>query len=651
MADAELLAAVLAPVPGPAPAGRDLRYDPRYDALREARREDADLPQGGLAVERKLADWPRVAKDAATLLATASKDLQIAAWLTEALLRRDGLRGLETGLIALGGLLDAFWDGLYPELDDGDAELRLGPLDWVGARLDLAVRQSAVARDGLSLLAHEVSRSVPTEEAARDDKEKATAREAALAEGKPSPEAADASVAATPKAFYKELVAAGGGVTAALDTLERAGEARFGGDPPSYRGLRLALADLQRFAAATLARKLEQDPDPVEPLAPVDVGTYAPPSAADASGTLAAEPASAADAAARVAGAARFLRQQDPTAPASYLLLRGLRWGELRGNDGAGANGAGANGAGAPDPRLLEAPPTAVRTRLKGLLLDARWPELLEQGELVMATPAGRGWLDLQRYALTACARLGAPYDAVATAVSSELATLLTAVPGLPAMTLMDDTPTANDETRRWLDALLDGGAAQHGAEHPDADGGEDARLPDGSDALLIALDAEMDGDALAATARGGAARRSTGGHAAHHVGAQGDARVAADAFALARLELARGRPNRAVELLVAELDRERSARGRFVRQTQVAQVMVEAGFEAVARPILQRLVQTIDERTLEDWESGPLVAQPMVLMCRVIDRLELDADEREQLYLRVCRLDPLQALALRRDA
>jgi type VI secretion system protein ImpA len=84
-----------------------------------------------------------------------------------------------------------------------------------------------------------------------------------------------------------------------------------------------------------------------------------------------------------------------------------------------------------------------------------------------------------------------------------------------------------------------------------------------------------------------------------------------------------------------------------MVRQTQIAYVMVEAGLDTVAQPILQRLIETIDERNLEQWESGPLVAQPMALMCRVLDRAGGDETARHELYLRVCRLDPLQALSL----
>ena len=80
---------------------------------------------------------------------------------------------------------------------------------------------------------------------------------------------------------------------------------------------------------------------------------------------------------------------------------------------------------------------------------------------------------------------------------------------------------------------------------------------------------------------------------------------------------------------------------------------MVEAGLDQVAKPILEQLVRTIDENegALERWEAGPLVAQPMALLCKVLDRSDGDQETRDELYKRVCRLDPLQAMALGRGA
>src|ERR1035441_4598540 len=133
---------LLNPIAGENPSGQNLRYAPVYDKIKEARREDDDAAQGDWKVERKVADWSFVVKTAGEVIATQSKDLQLAAWLTEALLKTQGIAGLRDGLDLLKGLIEGFWDTLYPEVEDGDAEMRAVPLDWMGGRLDRAVRDA-----------------------------------------------------------------------------------------------------------------------------------------------------------------------------------------------------------------------------------------------------------------------------------------------------------------------------------------------------------------------------------------------------------------------------------------------------------------------------------------------------------------------------
>lgn len=622
--NSELLATLLTPIPGDNPSGRDLRYDPAYDAFKEERREDLAIP-GSDDGSRKVADWNRVIALGTDLLGKQTKDLQLGAWMTEALLRRNGVSGLITGLETLRGLLEQFWDTLYPEIEDDDLELRLGPLEWVGSKLTLGIQQVVVASGGVTYLDYTQSRPIPLEsaiaEASYDDqKGLRAAREEALTFGKMMPEDVDAALENTTKVFFKPLLADIDAALAALAALEKTADERFGRDAPAFTSMRGGLDELRRFTASTLARKLEADPDPVDVMAEEGEGAAL---AADADGPQTPEPVNRQDASQRIAVVARWFRQQDPTNPAPYAMVRGFRWGELR--------------ASAPDidPKLLEAPATTIRSRLKTLLLDGKWPDLLEQSEALMATPSGRGWLDLQRYVLTACANLGGSYDGVAAAIRSELRALLAAAPTLPRMTLMDDTPTANDETRAWLegDALADEAPAD-AEETIVAEGqeGEDTPLSDGTDTLSDAIE-----DDQSTSQQGGFARPARRARAPR----------ARDPFDLARNELALGRPNRAIELLTAELARDPSPRGRFVRQTQIAYIMVEAGLHAVAQPILQKLVETIDERTLDQWESGPLVAQPIALLYRVLGHTGGDDSERYQLYLRICRLDPLQAMTL----
>ena len=129
---------LLQPISGPNPSGEDTRYRGVYDGIREARREEPDLPQGAWRRERKTADWSAVTRLCTDALTHRTKDLQVAAWLTEALVHQHGFPGLTSGLLLLRGLLDRFWPTLYPRSDEDELELRAAPLQWIGSRPDFA---------------------------------------------------------------------------------------------------------------------------------------------------------------------------------------------------------------------------------------------------------------------------------------------------------------------------------------------------------------------------------------------------------------------------------------------------------------------------------------------------------------------------------
>ncbi len=133
---------LLNPIPGPNPGGENLRYAAIYDQIKEARREEEAVTEGEWQTPGKKANCPLVIKLTTNALATKSKDLQLAAWLLEASLRTEGFAALKPGLDLLRGLVENFWEGLYPELEDGDAEFRATPLEWVGSQLDGAVGHS-----------------------------------------------------------------------------------------------------------------------------------------------------------------------------------------------------------------------------------------------------------------------------------------------------------------------------------------------------------------------------------------------------------------------------------------------------------------------------------------------------------------------------
>ena len=586
---------LLQPISAEKPGGDDIRYEPIFNEIKQARTEEDDLPSGDWARERKTADWPRVIKLCTEALSTRSKDLQLAAWLTEAMLKREGLKGLSASLDFVGDLLEGFWDHLYPELEEeDDLEFRAAPLDWVGQYLAPEVRLTPINVEGHTIFDQAGAIALGYEGDA-DSNEKKKARAASIEAGALPPEDLDEAVRSTTKAWYKEVMAGIDGSLAALDRLDGIGHERFGIDAPRLSPLREALDAVRQAVDPFLQKKLEEDPDPVEIELPEETpeegdggggrgtggGTASgPPS----SGSISAVPTSRAEAEARVAAAAAFLRKEDPTDPSPYLLLRGFRWGELR--------------LRSPDvdPRMLAAPPTDQRARLRSLLLDGQWAQLLEGCEQVMATPYGRGWLDLQRYVLEACAGLGSEYDRVANGIRRALQSLLQDLPGLTRLTLMDDTPTANSETRVWLEDLgLTGG-----------DGGAGARTV-------------------------GSGSRAGG----------------RDPMEMAMERVRAGEPERAIELLIVQASQEGSERERFLRRSQAARIMVDVGREAVALPILQDLMAQIEKHGLDEYEAGEVVAQPMGLLYRCMTKLEGDAGKQQELYLRICRLDPMQAIHL----
>jgi type VI secretion system protein ImpA len=593
---------ILNPVAGDNPGGQSLRYAPVYDKIKEARREDDELAQGAWQHERKVADWVEVAKLCQDAIATQSKDLQLAVWLAEAQLKREGVRAFGEAVQLCQGLLDKFWDNLYPELDDGDAEQRAAPLDWLGSRLIVAVKSVPLCRDGYNFLQYKDSRTVTYEDQAQS-KEQKTAREKALKEGKLAPESFDKSFVETPKAFYAGLEKQCDATLASVAALDESAGQKFGDVAPGFGRLKEGLAEVRLVVHGLLQKKRETEPDPVEEVpaeiaeatAEAEAGEAGEPAAVGGSftglgGLVSAEPAERREAIASVVAAAAVLRKRDPFSPAPYLMLRGLRWGELRGSS---------------DPVVLEAPPSDLRQRVKALATRNRWTELLELAEQVMALPCSRAWLDLQRFVVEACTALGDNYNTIAVAIRSELRTLLRDLPQLLDASLTDDTPAANSETQKWLRELL-------------AEPSGDPPLP-----------------------------AAPHGPAVDDPRAPGWQKRFVDPQALAQEAMRSGQQPKAIEILQREVERAPSGRARFLRKMQLAQVCIAAGKDSIAQLLLDELAAAIETHKLDDWEDRETAGRALVFLLQSSKKIQADAKAKQALFERICRLDPVQALSV----
>ena len=132
-------ARLLAPIPGENPAGRPVRADfsptSSYQAIKDARsaarageRSAAWSDEQDAQSADHRAHWKRLLELGPKAIAEESKDLEIAAWLTEGLVREHGYAGLRDGFRLMRELAETFWDTLYPLPDEEGSATRTAPL-------------------------------------------------------------------------------------------------------------------------------------------------------------------------------------------------------------------------------------------------------------------------------------------------------------------------------------------------------------------------------------------------------------------------------------------------------------------------------------------------------------------------------------------
>jgi type VI secretion system protein ImpA len=601
---------ILVPIPGENPSGIDLRYDTKLlvlDKLKEARRQDDVTNQGAWQTELKTANWPLSLKLAQETLAKTSKHLQVAAFLTEALVQTERFPGLRQGLDLVYRLLTEFWDTVYPVVDPSDPETledRAAPLSWINLQLDFPIRSIPIVAAGYSHIKYKESRVVGFEDQIKSDKDR-KARSVMIAEGKLEPEVFDKSFTETPKAFYAQTEKDLDTCLETVASLDTFCDEKFEDVSPGFGKLKTALTDIRHTIHQLLEKKREKEPDPVEAPPVEEVAAAeasggdgeqdtAAPSVSFGASAMIAEPADRRQAITGVVAAAAFLRKKEPFSPAPYLLLRGLRWGELR------------SASRLVDSALLEAPPTELRQQIKRLAIAKKWTDLLEAGEQALAQPGSRAWLDLQRLSVAACTALGPEYLPIATAIQSELRALLNDLPELLDATLLDDTPAANPETKAWLQSLS---------------------------AAAPAASAEE--EEVSAETRG------------YRNGAPTWLAPAVDAYSLAQDALAAGQEEKAFSIMRAEVSRQRSGRRRFRRNMQMVELAIAAGKDGIAQPLLEDIAAAIENHKLDAWEDPELMASDLVKLMRYSKKIQGSSSDKQKLYDRICRLDPVQALGV----
>lgn len=327
------LQALLKPISPDNPSGEYMRYSGVYDEINEARRADDTLAQGEWQHELKVAEYRKVIDIGVATLQNDSKDLQIAALVSEALTREHGFEGLRDALRLLSGLQLNFWDTLHPEIYEGDMEGRSNAISLVDSEGGLAIQKAPITPEGYSYFDYLDSKKydlpdnidqLSTEEADKLRKLEADA----IRLGKVTADKWNADITKSRRAFYEELDVVISECFEALKELNLAIEKLFDiNQAPSTRVLKKALDDIKLQTDKILEVKREEEPDEVEgeDEGAEGAATGSGPGGSATSGAI----QSRADALKRLSELAAFFRKTEPHSPVSYLVTRAVKWGNM----------------------------------------------------------------------------------------------------------------------------------------------------------------------------------------------------------------------------------------------------------------------------------------------------------------------------------
>lgn len=321
--------ALLKPISDELPSGKDPRSDTApgslYYRTKDARNAARSIERAAIEIgSPPPKEWDIVLETACEILAGHAKDLEIASWLIEALVRRHGFAGLRDGLRVLEGIVSGFWAQCFPELDEDGVEAKVSSvtsLSGAGAigtllqpiRLTPLTDSSAAS---LSLWSYE--QAVELEKIADPNRKKTR-----IDAGAVTMEEFSQSVAETHPAKLRETVEAVEECLNALKAMSAAFDAVAGADSPSISALRELLEETSSSIRHFAADKLE-----AAKLVPQLEEITAGDASVEGNGGPQARTggySSREDALAELIKIASYFRKAEPHSPISYTLEEAVR--------------------------------------------------------------------------------------------------------------------------------------------------------------------------------------------------------------------------------------------------------------------------------------------------------------------------------------
>jgi len=337
------LTELLQPISDDQPTGEDLRLDASplssYQTIKTARYAARDAEKNNLYNESGGGEadeyWRKILTLAPKILREESKDLEVATWLTEAMVRRYGFQGLRDALQLIEGLLSQFWEHLYPMPDEDGIETRVAPLAGLNGTSNEGVLIAPIRRVPLTegytpgpFAYYQYQQAVDIERTTNDDAREAKAEKLGFTLAN-----IEQAVAESNENFFVDLLE---DVSIAIDTC-RAIETlldNFCGsdDAPSTRAIVVTLEECRSAVNHIAKHKLPiiVDTAPQEEAAATDPAGATAKAGANNTASVVANALVSRDAAFKqLLEIAQFFRKTEPHSPVSYALEKAVKWGNM----------------------------------------------------------------------------------------------------------------------------------------------------------------------------------------------------------------------------------------------------------------------------------------------------------------------------------
>jgi type VI secretion system protein ImpA len=334
---------LLEPIPGENPTGVDLRADSSpgslYYAIKDARSQARaaerqvvmDDEEGGAP-----ADWRPVTRNGTKALKEKTKDLEIVAYMIEALVREHGFPGLRDGFRLARALVEKFWDGLFPVPDEEGLATRVAALSGLNGDDAEGTLIAPIAKVPITdvtsigrLTSADYQKALAISKIADPE-----LREKKIAKGGLSVEAFERAVREGSPKFYAGLVEDLTQCVAEFAKMTAALDERCGGHAPPSSSIRSALETCLDTVKSVARDKLAL----IETGGETASGSATSAASAEGDrvstnggglGVSADALRTREDALRQLLKVADYFRRSEPHTPLSYALEQVVRWGKM----------------------------------------------------------------------------------------------------------------------------------------------------------------------------------------------------------------------------------------------------------------------------------------------------------------------------------